>query len=124
MMLIGDEAIWYANRHQPSSVLDLGAAWSDWTGLPFVYAVWAVQRGLGDDGLVQRLRDAKRAGLAHLEQIVQDSDEASPAFRREYLTKNVCYDLDGGGKRGVRRFQDALCAMQLLPQSHDLRYLS
>jgi chorismate dehydratase len=45
-LVIGDSAL-AARRAAPREVcLDLGAAWGEWTGLPFVYAVWAVRRSL------------------------------------------------------------------------------
>ncbi len=124
MMLIGDEAIWYTTHHQPPAILDLGAAWQELTGLPFVYAAWAVQRGLADARLVTRLREAKRTGLAHLEQIVQDSTEATAEFRRAYLRENVCFDLDPGARQGIDRFQRYLCEMGILKERHDLRYVA
>jgi chorismate dehydratase len=43
---IGDAAL-AARRAAPDTVaLDLGAAWTEWTGLPFVYAVWGIRRAL------------------------------------------------------------------------------
>ncbi len=45
-LLIGDAALRARNAHGASHVLDLGAAWQEWTGLPFVYAVWAVRSTL------------------------------------------------------------------------------
>lgn len=43
-LLIGDDAL--RAYHQPLAELkfDLGCAWQDYTGLPMVYAVWAVRR--------------------------------------------------------------------------------
>ena len=55
--------------------LDLGEAWKDMTGLPFVFAVWTA--GPGPDGsapdlgdLPARLERAKQEGLAHVEEIL------------------------------------------------------
>ncbi len=46
-VLIGDAAL-RANLHDAPrlglQVHDLGAMWKEWTGLPFVFAVWAVRR--------------------------------------------------------------------------------
>jgi len=87
MMLFGDGAIWYRHGNGDDCLLDLGEAWTEMTGLPFVYAAWAVRRGAMSDGswvmgdertgvasdLVTLLRKAKADGLAHIERIVQDS---------------------------------------------------
>jgi chorismate dehydratase len=47
-LLIGDDAL--RAYHQPMAELkyDLGGAWKDYTGLPMVYAVWAVRREYAD----------------------------------------------------------------------------
>jgi predicted solute-binding protein len=149
MMLFGDGAIWYLHRNGDDCLLDLGEAWTEMTGLPFVFAAWAVQRsvergawsverraeGEGRKGkserqaeavseLVSMLRAAKAEGLAHIEEIVQDSTEATPEFRREYLTRNVVYELGDAEKQAIRRFQQYLKEMGLIEEAHDLRYVS
>jgi len=46
-VLIGDAALRASLHEAPRlglRVLDLGEAWKDWTGLPMVFAVWAVRR--------------------------------------------------------------------------------
>ena len=120
MMLIGDEAIWYATRGATPPVWDLGEAWRELTGLPFVFAAWALRPGVTAAPLLQ---EAKANGLAHLEEIVQDSTEATPEFRREYLTRNVCFDLGDAEKQGLRRFQRYLVEQGLIEKAHDLRYV-
>jgi predicted solute-binding protein len=95
------------------------------TGLPFVFAVWAVQRtGTAERSeLAERLRRAKADGLANLEKIVQDGGEFSPEFRREYLTRHVSFDLGAVEKQAIRRFQQYLREMGLIERCHDLRYI-
>jgi predicted solute-binding protein len=122
ILLIGDEAIGYRHNH-PGPLWDLGAAWKELTGLPFVYAAWALQpntpatlRGL--------LRDAKANGLAHVDEIVQDASEATASYRREYLTRCVSYNLGAAEKNGLRRFQQFLKELGLVESAHDLRYVS
>ena len=130
MMLIGDEAIWYATRNaevasrrEPPTLWDLGEAWMSLTGLPFVFAAWALQRGVEVEPVAKLLRAAKANGLAHLEEIVQDSTEATPEFRRAYFTRHVCYDLTEAEKKGLARFQQYLKDLGLIQQAHDLRYV-
>ena len=123
MMLIGDDAIWYATRAGAAPVWDLGAAWAELTGLPFVYAAWALQRGVETGPVAALLRSAKTAGLAHIEQIVQDATEAGPAFLRDYYTRHVWYELGDAEKQGLRRFQQYLRDLNLIGQCHDLRYV-
>lgn len=61
-VLIGDAAL-RATYHAPRqglAVHDLGAAWRDWTGLPMVFAVWAVRRDFAaaQPGLVKDVHEA------------------------------------------------------------------
>ena len=123
MMLFGDGAIWYRHRNGDDCLLDLGQAWAELTGLPFVFAVWAVQRGAANDELIALLRKAKADGLAHIEEIVRESTEATPEFRREYLTRNVCFDLGESEKAGLRRFQDCVKELGLIKECHELRFI-
>jgi predicted solute-binding protein len=88
-----------------------------------VFAVWAFQRDVAGD-VPQMLRQAKAAGLAHLEEIVQNAREASPEFLREYYARCVWYDLGETEKQGIRLFQKYAREFGLVPQSHDLRYIA
>ena len=123
-MLIGDDALWYATRSGAPPVWDLGEAWRELTGLPFVYAAWALQCGVDVAGVAPVLRGAKANGLAHLEEIVQDSTEATLEIRREYLTRHVWFELGDAEKQGIRRFQRYLVDLGLVGKAHDLRYVS
>ena len=124
MMLIGDEALWYRTRNGSQPILDLGEAWVELTGLPFVFAAWALQRGVDGKAIGGPLHAAKMQGLANIERIVQDATEATPEIRREYLTKNLSYELGAAEKQGIRRFQQYLKEMRLVDGCHDLRYVS
>jgi len=133
MMLFGDGAIWYRHRNGDDCLLDLGQAWMEWTGLPFVFAAWAAQKGEGRKAegerqasagsLPQLLRKAKSDGLAHIEKIVQESTEATPEFRREYLTRNVYFDLGESEKAGLRKFQNCVKELGLIKECHELRFV-
>ena len=54
---------------------DLGAAWREWTGLPMVFAVWAVRRdfAVAHPGLVKDVHEAflasRDSALDHLDQV-------------------------------------------------------
>jgi chorismate dehydratase len=61
-VLIGDTALraTYEAPKRHLHVTDLGAAWRDWTGLPMVFAVWAVRRDFAEQhpGAVKEVHDA------------------------------------------------------------------
>jgi chorismate dehydratase len=61
-VVIGDVALraLYEAPGRGLTVTDLGQEWRDWTGLPMVFAVWAVRRDFHDrhPGLVKDVHDA------------------------------------------------------------------
>ena len=125
MLVIGDDAIRCAQLAGNWSVLDLSTAWREFTGLPFVFAVWAGQRGVFKDaGLRNLLLTAKANGLANIEKIVQATTEATPEFRREYLTRSIRYDLGTTEKHAVEKFQQYAAELGLIPARGELRYIA
>lgn len=74
VLVIGDAALLLATEHRYAYKTDLGSAWKEWTGLPFVFAVWAARRE-ADRHAVQKLHGAlleSRAwGLAHLNDLAR-----------------------------------------------------
>lgn len=127
MLVIGDEAIRYlfGEGRQHPGILDLGTAWRELTGLPFVFAVWAGQRGVFNDaGLRNLLLTAKTNGLANIEKIVQAITEATLEFRREYLTRSIRYELGTVEKQAVARFQLYAAELGLIEKRSELRYIA
>lgn len=120
--VFGDNAINRLARIADEPRLDLGALWTEWAGLPFVYAVWAAQRGTADAAFAAKLRQAKADGLAHLDEIIAKSAEATPEIRRDYLTRRIRYNLGEPEKAGLRKFQDCLVELQLV-KPHELRFV-
>jgi chorismate dehydratase len=115
-LLIGDIALRegtlrreVAGRGRPF-VIDLAAEWEAWTGLPFVFAVWAARRDRADavraSGVLALLRESKQRGLADLDRL------AGEAAARLRLPRNNCarylrlldYELTERDLRGLRRF--------------------
>ncbi|MFJ4772814.1 menaquinone biosynthetic enzyme MqnA/MqnD family protein [Streptomyces uncialis] len=94
-VLIGDAALRAHLHYAPRlglEVHDLGAMWKEWTGLPFVFAVWAVRR----DYLERRpevVRKVHQAFLASrdlsLEEVAKVAEQAArwEAFDAEVLER-------------------------------------
>src|SRR2546429_335490 len=72
VLVIGDAALLLAARHAYPYRYDLGEEWKGWTGMPFVFAVWAARRS-SDLARVRRIHQALLAsrawGLSHLDQL-------------------------------------------------------
>jgi chorismate dehydratase len=104
VLLIGNPGIDFLRAQHGHAVWDLGAAWDELTGLPFVFAVWALRRGHHDAALRAKLHAAKVAGLARLEQTIAEHPDFDLDFRRAYLGGHIKYDLGDDEKSGLARF--------------------
>jgi chorismate dehydratase len=108
LLLIGDPGIDFLRAGHPHQVWDLGAAWFESTGLPFVYAVWALRRGIENQDLRRRLREAKNFGMETLEAIILNRPEYDYNFRKDYLGWHIHYHLASDEKRGLAKFIELL----------------
>jgi chorismate dehydratase len=115
VLLIGDPALDFLFCPGQHQIWDLGAAWWDLTGLPFVYAAWALRRGAHTPDLRATLRCAGERGLAELDALCRERPEYDLAFRRSYLGGNIRYELGLDAKRGLQRFADELRTHNLGP---------
>ena len=69
-LLIGDKVVCeepVGYEHQ----LDLGAAWKEMTGLPFVFATWMARSDIGAGRLFEQLTSARVAGLENIGEIIE-----------------------------------------------------
>ena len=135
VLLIGDPAIDFQRAHPPSpavagsgatsehEIFDLGLAWFEMTSLPFIFAVWALRRGVENQELCRELRDAKKFGLDTLDWIVRNRTEYDYEFRRDYFDWHIHYHLGEHGKRAIARFAELLQKHGLGPV-YEPRYVS
>ncbi len=108
VLLIGDAALDFLRGGHPHEIMDLGTAWLEMTGLPFVYAVWALRRGIENARLRRQLREARDFGLETLDSIIQNRTEYDYEFRKDYLGWHIHYHLGADEKRGLGRFIELL----------------
>jgi chorismate dehydratase len=107
-MLIGDPALDFALGPHEHEIWDLGAAWFEMTSLPFVYAVWALRRGVENAALRNFLREARDFGLDTLDSIIRTRTEYDYDFRKDYLGWHIHYHLGSDEKRGLAKFIELL----------------
>jgi chorismate dehydratase len=104
-LLIGDPAMLI--DRSALQVYDLAEVWRQHTGLPFVFAFWAVRKDSANwPGKVDFLA-AKGEGLAHTEQLAKQYSESLGLPYEElftYLTENINYDLDEESLRGLHLY--------------------
>lgn len=86
---------------------DLGAAWNDLTGLPFVYAAWFARRGADHARLARLLMRARHWGVRRVPQLAARGAAAlglPAAVTRHYLAECIHYDLGAPELAGMERF--------------------
>ena len=72
VLVIGDAALHLSTQSIYPVRVDLGEEWNHWTGLPFVFAVWAARRDTPASAVHavhQRLLESREWGLAHLDEL-------------------------------------------------------
>ena len=96
---IGDEALVEWKKRNGRGVTDLGREWWEWTGQPFVFAVWAV--GPGTKVGAADLESFRRACQ---EGTQRSGDWAKDEMEKEYLTRCIRYGLGREEKKGMEEF--------------------
>ncbi|HKV74787.1 MAG TPA: menaquinone biosynthesis protein [Gemmatimonadales bacterium] len=97
VLVIGDAALVLAARDRYPVTADLGEEWKGWTGLPFVFAVWAARRDADQTRVRtvhERLRESRRWGLDHLD-LLADQAWATTGIERR-VCREYLGDLDYG----------------------------
>ena len=115
VLLIGDRAM-RACLPGFAHAFDLGQEWHDWTGLPFVYAVWAVREGADLGPVEAALHEAKRRGLARVGQIAAAEAPRlglDAGFCRRYLGNIIHFDLGPREQAGLHRYYTLACELGL-----------
>ena len=107
-LLIGDAALDFLLAPHAHEIFDLGAAWYEMTDLPFVFAVWALRRGVENKELRRRLHEARDFGLDTLDHIISSRTEYDLEFRKDYLGWHIQYHLGSDEKRGLAKFIELL----------------
>jgi cyclic dehypoxanthinyl futalosine synthase len=116
-LVIGDAG--FAAGERFPHVTDLGAAWSESTGLPFVYAVWAGRPGAVGADEVQLLQRSLENGLAARPAIARawaEGQGGDPVVYERYLQNNIRYRLGAEELSGLAAFFDRARAAGLLPE--------
>ncbi len=106
-LIIGDPALRLEPEDLPFHVHDLGYEWTQWTGLPMVFAVWAGRPDCMTPELIKAFQDSARYGCAHIEDIVQSEATprgVSPDLARRYLTQHIVHELGPQDYRGLDLF--------------------
>jgi len=122
-LAIGDEALRLRNHDLYPYRWDLGEAWHSWTGFPFVFALWVIQRKAVEkwNGSLQRavetLLAAKQWGADHRQVICVEAAKKRLLSRVELQEYYHCLDfnLDSTQQNGLRFFYEHLANIGEIP---------
>ncbi len=133
ILCIGDEALSLRQHPDYPGRMDLGEAWRQWTGLPFIFGVWIARREA-----VARRRDeimagarlllaAKAWGQAHLDEISAVAAAAGGNMderaMRSYFD-GLVYDLGAEEQAGLRLFYERLAEAKVIAAVPELAFLA
>lgn len=113
---IGDRAYKLRGRYQYE--YDLAEVWKSWTGLPFVFAVWAFRPEQVPADMLPRLRAALEAGR------LQRADSAArwaaqygytPEQAHAYLCEAIMFDMNADAHTALRLYTKELQALKPYP---------
>jgi chorismate dehydratase len=108
VLLIGDPVVRFALGRPDHRIWNLGAAWKEWTGLPSVFAVWAMREPAATGALADGLREARKRGLVRLPEWIDHRPEFTRQFRQAYLVGHIRHGRGDREKAGLARFRQSL----------------
>lgn len=116
-LVIGDRAILLKNKFP--FVYDLGQAWKEFTGLPFVYAVWLKNGNLAE-AQTRTFNEALQYGLDHIDALLPEITAYDPVFLDSYFSHNIKYHLEPEYLEGMHLFYKKRKLLESRPMVIDL----
>lgn len=116
VLLIGDKVV-DPRRSGFAYEVDLGGAWRQHTGLPFVFAAWAATEARRDADF-SLLGEARDRGVARAAEIAAEQGPAlgwPVSLAERYLCRRLTYRMDGRYAQGVERFAQLGAELGLWP---------
>lgn len=117
ILMIGDRAM-----HSPTdsfhTVWDLGEEWLNWTGLPFVFAMWVARKETNLGTIENALCVARDRGERMLEAIAQ---REAPGLKLptgvafDYLQHNLHFRIGSAERHALRLFHQLAAELGLAP---------
>lgn len=130
-LLIGDPALLVYHHSAPSSsaispqITDWGDLWKQLTGLPFVFAVWAIRRESVDRMAGIDFSLVKKEAASSLPHIIDEAvNRLQLPYRlvHEYLTHCLVYDLNHRCLDGLNHFYKLAWQVNLIDAVNPIRF--
>jgi chorismate dehydratase len=141
-LLIGDNALKFMEQNdrpnlqsqkpllrlgsEPLEVFDLAERWRFLTGLPFVFAFWAVREGFRDASVVDTLKASRDFGVTSIPIIAQkyaDLLQIPKEFVQYYLERNVHYYMDQSCLESLQLFYEKAARVGAIKSVRSLQFI-
>jgi len=141
-LLIGDNALKFMETNErpnaelqkpflhqgsePLEVFDLAERWRFLTGLPFVFAFWAVREGVQNDSIVDTLKKSRDFGVANIPEIslrYSETLQIKKEFLQEYLETNVHYYMDQSCLEALELFYEKAAKVGAIKSARRLQFV-
>jgi chorismate dehydratase len=99
-LVIGDRALQQRNKSKYS--FDLGLAWKELTGLPFVFAVW-VSNKLMEEQFIEKFNMSNELGISNLTDVVVDNPFSFFNLKL-YYSQNIQFRINDSRRAGMYEF--------------------
>ena len=123
MLLIGNQALAEKSKklRKYRYLYDLSELWYNWTGLPFVFAVWAFRKTMPPAILEKikiQLESSLEKSLVNLEKVAASgAGELGNAEERAAYLKGIIYRFGPEEKKGLMLFKAALVRAKMLEEA-------
>jgi chorismate dehydratase len=133
VLLIGDDALRAADSPEAAGwrVTDLSTAWQEWTGRPFVFAVWTARREFWSEHpeevrrVLAALLESRRWAAEHESELIAEAGKRSgftPERLRRYY-RELRFDLDVNLVKGMMEYFDRAVRVGALQAAPKLEWL-
>lgn len=125
VLLIGDEALFLANKLKANFVYDLGKLWFDLTGMPFVFALWIIRRDSFNKNrekfkqIYEVLLNAKKRFLKDKNYFFNGLPQLKVIDRSQILDywETINYDLTEEHIKSINKFYKLSAELNLIPKA-------
>jgi len=126
VLLIGDRAI-HPTAGSFVETWDLGEVWREWSGLPFVFAMWTARAGVDLSDVEPALIAARDGGVAALSAIATDEAPGADLTHEQclhYLRDNLHFYLGESERQGLALYYKHAAKLGLAPPDLNLRFMN
>jgi chorismate dehydratase len=102
---IGDRT--FGKKDQYLYVYDLAEEWQNFTGLPFVFAVWACNKTIPED-FIAEFNIALKYGLDHRKEVISTLLLRVDFDLNDYLMRRIDYDFNAKKQQALHMFLELL----------------